>query len=56
MAVKKADVCIKSREVSKTVGNGRRCNIIKLKQEKNIDVKICTDENLEKREVRCTCY
>ena len=23
---------------------------------KNIDVKICTDENLEKREVRCTCY
>ena len=52
---KRADVYVNQREVSKAVGN-KRCNIIKLKQEKNIDVKICTDENLEKREVRCTCY
>lgn len=52
---KRADVYVNPREVSKAVGN-KRCNIIKLKQEKNIDVKICTDENLEKREVRCTCY
>ena len=52
---KRADVYVNPREVSKAVGN-KRCNIIKLKQEKNIDVKICTDENLKKREVRCTCY
>ena len=38
---KRADVYVNPREVSKAVGN-KRCNIIKLKQEKNIDVKICS--------------
>lgn len=52
---KRADVYVNPKEVSKAVGN-KRYNIIKIKQEKNIDIKICTDENLKKREVRCTCY
>ena len=49
---KRADVYVNPREVSKAVGN-KRCNTIKLKQEKNIDVKICTDENLEKSHGQC---
>lgn len=52
---KRADVFVNPKEVSKAVGN-KRSNIIKVKQEKNIDIKIRTDENLKKREVRCTCY
>lgn len=52
---KNADVFVNPKEVSKAVGN-KKSNIIKFKNEKNIDIKIHTDENLEKREVRCTCY
>ena len=44
-------VFVNPREISKAVGN-RRSNIIKLKSEKNLTVKIAGDENLKKREVR----
>lgn len=52
---KKADVFVGTKELSKASGN-RRHNIIKFKSEKNIDIKICPDANLRKREVRCVCY
>lgn len=51
----RADVFVNPREISKAVGN-KRANIIKIKNEKNIDIKIHGDENLRGREVRCTCY
>lgn len=51
----RADIYVNTREVSKAVGN-KRANIVKLKKEKNVDVKILTDESLKKREVRCVCY
>lgn len=44
-------VFVNPREISKAVGN-RRSNIEKLKNEKNLTVKIAGDENLKKREVR----
>lgn len=50
----KARVFVNPREVSKAVGNRRR-NISELKKE-NIEIKICGDETLGKREVRCVCY
>jgi histone acetyltransferase (RNA polymerase elongator complex component) len=53
--LKKADVFVNPREISKAVGN-KRANIIKIKTEKNIDIKIRPDDGLRKREVRCTCY
>ncbi|MGN0106925.1 MAG: radical SAM protein, partial [Hominilimicola sp.] len=52
---RRADLFVNPKEISKAVGN-RRENIIKIKQEKNIDIKIHADENMKKREVRCTCY
>lgn len=52
---KRADVFVNPKEISKAVGNKRK-NVIKIKQERNIDIKIHADENLKKREVRCTCY
>lgn len=52
---KSAEVFVNPYEVSKAVGN-KRMNIIKIKNEKNIDIKILTDNNLKKREVRCTCF
>lgn len=50
-----AEVFVNPAEVSKAVGN-KRSNILKFKNEKNIDIRICSDEHLKKREVRCTCY
>lgn len=52
---KRAKVFVNPAEVSKAIGN-KRYNIIKLKNEKNIDIKIYPDERLKNREVRCTCY
>ena len=52
---KKADVFVNPKEISKAVGN-KRNNIIKFKNEKNIEIKIYPDEKIGKREVRCTCY
>lgn len=52
---KQAKVYVNPAEISKATGN-RRSNIIKLKNEKNIDIKIYPDERLKNREVRCTCY
>ncbi|MCD8180532.1 MAG: radical SAM protein [Firmicutes bacterium] len=53
-ACKKAEVFVNPKEMSKAVGN-KRANIIKIKNEKNIDIKIRADESLKKREVRCVC-
>lgn len=50
----RARVFVNPKEISKAVGNKKR-NIIELKKE-NIDIKICGDEILNKREVRCICY
>ncbi len=50
-----ADVYVNPKEISKAVGN-KKANIKRFKKEKNIDIKIHADENLKKREVRCTCY
>lgn len=51
----RADVFVNPSEISKAVGN-KRGNIIKLKNEKNIDIRILEDKELKKREVRCVCY
>ncbi len=51
----RADVYVNPREISKAVGN-KKSNIKRFKSEKNIEIKIRPDENLGKREVRCTCY
>lgn len=51
----KADVFVNPKEISKSVGNKKR-NVIKIKNEKNIDIKVYGDKNLGKREVRCVCY
>lgn len=45
---------VNDREISKAVGN-RRANIIKIKKEYNIDLKIKGNSKLQKREVICTC-
>lgn len=50
----RAIVFVNPKEMSKAVGNRRR-NISELKKE-NIEIKICEDETLKKREVRCVCY
>ena len=47
-------VAVNDREVSKAVGNRRR-NIIKIKKERNIDLKIAGDKNINIREVRRVC-
>lgn len=52
---KKAEVFVNPKEISKAVGN-KKNNITKFKNEKNIEIKIYPDENLKKREVKCTCY
>lgn len=51
----RADIFVNPSEISKAVGNRRR-NIVKLKNEKNIDIRILEDKELKKREVRCVCY
>lgn len=50
-----AEVFVNPREVSKAVGN-KRANIIKLKNDRNIDIRVFPDKELKKREVRCVCY
>lgn len=52
---KKADVFVNPKEISKAVGNKRQ-NILKIKKEIEIDIKIYSDSELSKREVRCVCY
>lgn len=52
---KSVRVYVNSREISKAVGN-RRENIKKVKEQRGIDIKICADDELQKREVRCDCY
>ena len=52
--VKKAEVFVNSKEISKAVGN-RRQNILALEKE-GIIISIHGDDNLKKREVRCVCY
>lgn len=47
-------IYVNPREISKMSGN-KRSNIIKIKKEFNINVKIKGDNNLAKREVRCVC-
>ncbi len=54
-ACRKADVFVNPREISKAVGNKKR-NVIKIKKDKNIDIKIHADKDIGKREVRCVCY
>ncbi len=51
----RAEVFVNPSELSKATGN-RRSNIIKIKNEKNIDIRVCPDKALKKREVRCVCY
>lgn len=51
----RADVYVNPSEVSKAVGN-KRANIIKFKNERNINVQVLKDKTLKKREVRCVCY
>ena len=48
-------VAVNDREVSKAVGNRRR-NILKIKNERNIDMKIAGDKNMNVREVRRVCF
>lgn len=52
--VKKAEVFVNPKEISKAVGNRRR-NILALKKKGTI-ISIHGDDNLKKREVRCVCY
>ena len=47
-------VAVNEREVSKAVGNKRR-NILKIKNERNIDLKISGDKDIKVREVRRVC-
>lgn len=49
-----AVVAVSDREISKAVGNRRR-NIIKFKNERNIDLKIKGDKTINGREVRLVC-
>lgn len=51
----KATVFVNPMEISKATGN-KRSNIIKIKEQTGIDIKIAGDKSLAKREVRCTCY
>lgn len=46
-----AEVFVNPREISKAIGNKRK-NIIRIKEEMNIDVRILADEKMKKREVR----
>lgn len=52
---KNAVIAVNPREISKAVGN-RKANIIKLKSEKNIDLKVTGDESLSKGEVKLVCF
>ncbi len=52
---KNATVYVNPKEISKATGN-KRSNIIKIKEKTGIDIKISGDNELKKREVRCTCY
>ena len=47
-------IYVNPREISKMSGN-RRSNILRLKKELGINVKIKGDKNLAEREVRCVC-
>ena len=47
----KAVIAVNPRDISKAVGN-KRANIIKIKSEKNIDLKITGDSTLKKREIK----
>lgn len=47
-------VAVNDRELSKAIGNKRR-NILKIKNERNIDLKIVGDKNIKTREVRRVC-
>ena len=48
-------IAVNPREISKAVGN-RRANVIKIKSEKNIDLKVTGDESLSKGEVKLVCF
>lgn len=48
-------VYVNPKEISKAIGN-KRSNIIKIKENTGLDIKITGDTNLGKREVRYTCY
>ncbi len=50
----RADIFVSPKEISKAVGI-KRSNVIYIKNALNIDIKIHSDENLKKREVRCVC-
>lgn len=47
-------IAVNDRETSKAVGNKRR-NILKIKDERNIDLKIAGDKNINVREVKRVC-
>lgn len=48
-------IYVNPKEVSKATGNKRK-NIIKIKDNTGINIKISTDDNLKRREVRYTCF
>lgn len=48
-------VYVNPKEISKATGN-KRSNIIKIKENTGINIKIAPDSNLKKREVRYTCF
>lgn len=48
-------VYVNPKEISKAVGN-KRGNIIKIKENTGLNIKITGDLSLKKREVRCTCF
>ena len=50
-----AEVYVNPTEISKAVGN-KRANVIRIKNNLNIDIRVLPDETLKKREVRCVCY
>lgn len=49
-----AVIYVNSHEISKAVSN-KRLNIRRIKENMNIDIKICADDSLDKREVRYRC-
>lgn len=51
---KRAKVYVNPKEISKATGN-KKTNIAKIKELTGIDIKICADEKLGKREVFCGC-
>lgn len=48
-------IYVNPKEVSKATGNKRK-NIIRIKNNTGINIKIATDDNLKRREVRYTCF